>query len=121
MRRALLPGFLWVLALIATVAAAPAFSAPSSGDGSPPDAAPKFALSAVGIPDSLLRDEGERPFARLWDRAELESLAGRIRDRLLLLGRYDATVQLAIAFGSGTTPGAARISLRPPAHADGAM
>ena len=122
MRRARLLGLDWVLAAIAATAtfaaaaaltATAALAAPSSGDGPLRDPAPKFALSVAGIPDSLLREEGPDPFARLWDRVELESLAGRIRDRLLLVGRYDATVTLAIVSGSGTAPGAARISLDP--------
>ena len=116
MRRAPL-GSLWLL--IALAAATPAASAPSSGDGSLRGAVPKFALSVEAIPDSLLRGEGPDLLGRLWDRPELEALAGRLRDRLLLLGRYDATLRLTIANGSGTAPGAARISLCPPLRADG--
>jgi hypothetical protein len=110
MRRAWLAP-LWVAALLA---AAPALPAPPPEDGSPQ--APKYGLSVEAIPDSLLRDEasGGDPLARLWDRPELESLAARLRDRLLRLGRYDATVGLMLVSGSGTEPGIARLSLSPP-------
>jgi hypothetical protein len=117
MRRALI-GSLWVGALIA---ASPVHSAPSPGDGSFREAAPKFTLAAEGIPDSLLQDEDEDRFARLWERGELEALAGRLRDRLLRLGRYEATLRLTIANGNGSAPGSARLSLwRPPGKDGGA-
>ena len=78
-----------------------------SGDPS----APRFALHVEGLPDSVTAAEtGETaPLERLWQRAEIERLAGRVRDRLALLGRYDAVVRLTLEEGSGTTPGTATI------------
>jgi len=94
----------------------PGHSAASlSGDGPAPRAAeaPRYALRASGIPDSLLHIEcgGAAALARLWQRPELESLAGRLRDDLARLGRYDATLRLTLTSGNGTAPGTASLVL----------
>ncbi len=106
----------WIGSILvgALIAATPALSAPPAGDEPSLASVPKVLLSAEGIPDSLFRDEAPVSdlFARLWERRELEALAGRLRDRLLLLGRYDATVRLLIVNGSGTAPGSAKLTLR---------
>src|SRR5882672_2685244 len=107
------------LLAVALLVASPALSASSAGDGSLREAAPKYSLSAEGIPDSLFRDEAAWLFARLWERGELEALAGRLRDRMLRQGRYDAALRLTIVDGSGTAPGAAALTLRPLLQATG--
>src|SRR5207344_2708161 len=58
---------------------------------------------AAEVPDNALQ--------RLWDRSELEIMATRLRDRLAVAGRYDATLRLALVEGSGTTPGSATLSM----------
>ena len=77
------------------------------------DAAPRFSLTTEAIPDSLVPAElmPAGGTARLWTRGELTTLAARLRDRLLMLGRYDATVRLTLVDGSGTTPGQAALTL----------
>lgn len=79
-------------------------------DGSADDAQ-RYSLAVEGIPDSLLWGGEARALDRLWGGAELTELAGRVRDRLLALGRYDATLRLATVPGSGSTPGSALLSL----------
>jgi hypothetical protein len=104
------------LTLIGAMVAAPAFSAAHPEDEPSDATAARFSLSTEGIPDSLLRIEvSDR--SRLWGRQELEALAGRLRDDLLLLGRYDATVRLSIVNGSGTSAGSAIVALRSTAPA----
>jgi hypothetical protein len=103
-----------VLALICLVAAALLASAPSAraSDGSGVAAsASRFTLRVEGVADSVIAAEtGEvAPLDRLWQRGEIERLAGRVRDRLALMGRYDATVRLVLEEGSGTTPGTAML------------
>src|SRR5881628_825583 len=108
-----------VLLAMALLAASPALSASSTGDGSLRE--PKYSLSAEGVPDSLFGAEAAGLFARLWERGELEALAGRLRDRMLRQGRYDAALRLTIVDGSGTAPGAAALTLRPLLEAGGAV
>ena len=74
---------------------------------------PRFALRVEGIADSVVAAEagGAAPLERLWQRTEIERLAGRLRDRLALYGRYDALVRLTLEEGSGTTPGTATIQV----------
>src|SRR5881628_2053290 len=108
-----------VFLAVALLAASPALSASSTGDGSLRE--PKYSLSAEGVPDSLFGAEAAGLFARLWERGELEALAGRLRDRMLRQGRYDAALRLTIVDGSGTAPGAAALTLRPLVEAGGAV
>lgn len=100
-------------ALVGLVAAALLASAPArASDGSDGEASAfRFTLRVEGVADSVIMAETGEPTAldRLWQRGEIERLAGRIRDRLALLGRYDATVQLVLEEGSGTTPGTATL------------
>jgi len=120
MRRARLASLcVGVLLAAALLTASRALSASSAGDGSLREAAPKYSLSAEGIPDSLFRDEAAGLFARLWERGEIEALAARVRDRMLRQGRYDAALRLTIVDGSGTAPGAAALTLRPLLQAGG--
>jgi surface antigen Omp85-like protein len=101
----------------ALVAAAPLlFLAPCArgSDGDAGASAPsRYTLRVLGLADSVVAAEtGEtRPLDRLWVRADIDRLAGRIRDRLAGVGRYDALVRLVIAEGSGTTPGLAMLSV----------
>lgn len=87
----------------------------SPGDaaaGSTVDGAGRFTLAVSGLPDSLVATElPGNALQRLWDRSELEILAARLRDRLAVAGRYDATLRLALVEGSGTTPGSATLSV----------
>lgn len=86
-------------------------ASPSALRGGSVDDASRFSLSVEGIPDSILWG-GEAPRRdQLWGGAALTELAGRVRDRLLGLGRYDATIRLAMVPGSGSTPGTASLSL----------
>jgi outer membrane protein assembly factor BamA len=79
---------------------------------SSPDASvPGYVLHAE-IPDSLLHLEIAGPdSARLWERVELESLAGRLRERLAGEGRYGATLRLTLVPGVGSSPGTASLEL----------
>ncbi|HET9940735.1 MAG TPA: hypothetical protein VFR25_06510, partial [Candidatus Eisenbacteria bacterium] len=99
-----------ILALAAAILFTPAGRACAS-DQAGPSADPRFALHVEGVADSVIAGEtGETaPLERLWQRTEIERLAGRLRDRLALLGRYDAVVRLTLEEGSGTTPGTATI------------
>lgn len=88
---------------------------------SPDENAPGYFLHA-SIPDSLLRPEiAVSDSARLWDRTELETLAGRLRERLAAEGRYDATLRLTLVPGSGSSPGDARLELVDSAGTAGAV
>jgi outer membrane protein assembly factor BamA len=105
-----------VLALVCLVLEALLICAPplrASDDGGVEAPASRFALRVEGVADSVIAAEtGEvAPLDRLWQRGEIERLAGRVRDRLALLGRYDATVQLVLEEGSGTTPGTATLRI----------
>jgi hypothetical protein len=105
-----------VVALVCLVAAALLASAPraraSDGTGAAASAS-RFTLRVEGVADSVIAAEtGEvAPLDRLWQRGEIERLAGRVRDRLALLGRYDAMVRLVLEEGSGTTPGTATLRI----------
>ncbi|HEX5031313.1 MAG TPA: BamA/TamA family outer membrane protein [Candidatus Eisenbacteria bacterium] len=101
-----------IAALVLSLAAAvlvPSTPRALASDQGGASAGPRFALHVEGVPDSVIAGEtGEAaPLERLWHRAEIERLAGRLRDRLALLGRYDAVVRLTLEEGSGTTPGTA--------------
>ena len=101
-----------IVALVVCLAAALSWvsGARASGeDGASVD--PRFALRVEGVADSVIAAEtGEAaPLERLWQRTEIERLAGRLRDRLALNGRYDALVRLTLEEGSGTTPGTATL------------
>jgi len=86
-------------------------AASGHASSSPEPNAPGYALHAA-IPDSLLRSEiAGADSARLWERVELESLAGRLRERLAREGRYDETVRLTLVPGSGSSPGSASLEL----------
>ena len=105
-----------VLPLVCLVAAAllaPAPRARASEGSGVATSDSRFTLRVEGVADSVIAAEtGEMaPLDRLWQRGEIERLAGRVRDRLALLGRYDATVHLVLEEGSGTTPGTATLRI----------
>jgi outer membrane protein assembly factor BamA len=108
-------GVVRIGALVLWLAAAALSWAPgarASGEGRA-SVDPHFALRVEGVADSVIAAEtGEAaPLERLWQRTEVERLAGRLRDRLALNGRYDALVRLTLEEGSGTTPGTATIAV----------
>jgi hypothetical protein len=107
---------------LALALAVPAIARPARASedaaGTPAPGAPRYALRAVGFADSLLEQEcggGAAP-GRLWLRSELTALAGRLRDDLAGLGRYDATVRLTLSEGAGSAPGRATLLLLDPGH-----
>lgn len=89
-------------------------SARASGTADAPSGA-RYVLRVEGVPDSLVTAiaGGEDPVGRLWSRDELETQASRLRDALLSLRRYDATVRLARIEGEGTEPGRAILAVVP--------
>ncbi len=88
-------------------------TAAQGSSGSAESMGPRFAFHCIGLPDTLLRSEpmAAGTLERLWDRAELEALAGRLRERLAGLSRYDATLRLVLVPGAGTSPGTAMMTL----------
>ncbi|MGH7682423.1 MAG: hypothetical protein ACRENN_10625, partial [Candidatus Eiseniibacteriota bacterium] len=91
---------------------APQALASSANDaaGEPADGAGRFTLEISGLADSLVAAELRGgSIDRLWDRGELETLAARLRDRMAVLGLYNATLKLSLVEGSGTTPGSAKL------------
>ena len=103
-----------LLTLTLGLAVAFALAGRAFASSSPEAGAPGYVLRAA-IPDSLLRPEiAGADSARIWERVELESLAGRLRERLASEGRYDATVRLTLVPGSGSSPGEARLELVEP-------
>ena len=94
---------------------APTSAGPAVASGAA-DGSARYSLAVSGIPDSLLSVTlgAGGSIGRLWTRAELTTLATHLRDLLLALGRYDATVRLAIVDGSGSTPGASTLSMISP-------
>lgn len=103
----------FVACLLAAALAGRAGATPGDeAAGSTVDGAGRFTLAVSGLPDSLVATElPGSALQRLWDRSELEILATRLRDRLAVAGRYEATLRLALVEGSGTTPGSATLSL----------
>jgi len=114
------------LAIAAASAALFAAAGPSyASEESAPPRGDRFILDASSLDDSLLAGATEERVpaarARLWDRAEAEALAARLRDRLAIRGDLEASVRLVLLPGPGTTPGIARLRVeRPPRAATGA-
>ena len=102
--RVLVPALAW-----AAVSAPVALSAPGTGISTEP----RYAIHVEGVADSLVRAlTGESDAAeRLWSRGDLERFGSRLRDALISLRRYDATVRLQLVEGEGTAPGFARVSV----------
>ncbi len=103
-----------VLAFFAAFAVTAAFGVPrgrAAGGASTPGG--RYALRVEGCSDSLRARFGidSLALARLWDGADLEPLALRIRDRLAAEGDWGATVRLTLRPGAGSAPGSARLAL----------
>lgn len=81
------------------------------GAGGAPE--PRYSIRIEGVSDSLVTAlaGGSGAAERLWSRGELETLASRLRDSLIALRRYDATVRLARVEGEGTSPGFAALTV----------
>ena len=104
-----------LLAVACALLASPA-PASETGSGSPGS---KYTVRIEGVSDSLVAAfaEGSGARERLWTREELELLASRLRDGLISLRRYDATVRLALVEGDGTAPGSAAVTVSGATHA----
>jgi len=102
-----------VTALVALGVAAP-FGALRAGAAADSGSRPGlYALRIAGCSDSLRARCGidSLSVARLWDGAELEPLALRIRDLLAAAGDWGATVRLTLRPGAGSAPGSALLAL----------
>ena len=73
----------------------------------------RYALRVEGCSDTLRARFGidSLAIARLWDGADLEPLALRMRDHLAVGGEWGATVRLTLHPGAGSEPGTACLVL----------
>ena len=87
----------------------------AQGSVAPGSSAPtgRYSLRVEGCPESLRARFGLDSLAtsRLWDGADLEPMAIRIRDFLAANGDWGATVRLSLHPGQGSAPGSARLAL----------
>ena len=72
----------------------------------------RYTLRIEGVPDSVAAAVcgSDGATDRLWSREELDRVASSLRDALLSLVRYDATVRLTRIEGVGTAPGIAVVA-----------
>ena len=98
-----------VLSFVWGAHAVGALGAPGAGSSTEP----RYSIRIEGVGDSVVTVLAGESGAteRLWSRAELDRFASRLRDALISMRRYDATVRLAIVEGEGTAPGLARVSV----------
>ncbi|HET9250542.1 MAG TPA: BamA/TamA family outer membrane protein [Candidatus Eisenbacteria bacterium] len=101
--------FLLPALVFAAIGPGGARGAPGSGGS----AEPRYAVQLEGVGDSLAAAlaGGSGATDRLWSRGDLERFASLLRDALVSMRRYDATVRLALVEGAGTAPGVARVSV----------
>jgi hypothetical protein len=104
----------WTRVLLPVLACAllgPGTAGAAPGAGGAPE--PRYSIRIEGVTDSLVTAlaGGSGATERLWSRAELEALASKLRDSLISLRRYDATVRLARVEGEGTSPGFAAVTV----------